>query len=171
MTDEEFIIIAFIFLLWVTICGVVGYAIGKSKNRASEGVILGMFLGLIGIIIVLFMKDGAPPKQTTSTGGSVQGWHPDPYGRHEFRYFDGLNWRNDVSDKGAVGYDDPNQPPPAPAPEPVHTPEIEPSNPNYKRDGDKWLFWDGTKWVPHDQGPPPSVDTARVSGEPPTNNS
>jgi heme exporter protein D len=42
------------------------------------------------------------------------GWNPDPYGRHEMRYFDGLDWRPDVCDAGVVGTDDPSVPPPPP---------------------------------------------------------
>jgi hypothetical protein len=33
------------------------------------------------------------------------GWHPDPSGRHEMRYFDGTRWTDHVSDQGVVGAD------------------------------------------------------------------
>ena len=28
------------------------------------------------------------------------GWHRDPTGRHEYRYWDGVRWTDDVSDQG-----------------------------------------------------------------------
>ena len=33
------------------------------------------------------------------------GWHPDPTGRHELRYFNGSAWTGDVADAGARGID------------------------------------------------------------------
>ena len=33
------------------------------------------------------------------------GWNPDPTGRHEYRYWDGGRWTDDVSDNGVTGTD------------------------------------------------------------------
>jgi hypothetical protein len=33
------------------------------------------------------------------------GWHPDPTGRHEYRYWDGTRWTDDVSDNGVTSVD------------------------------------------------------------------
>jgi hypothetical protein len=33
------------------------------------------------------------------------GWNPDPTGRHEYRYWDGGNWTDDVSDNGITSVD------------------------------------------------------------------
>ena len=33
------------------------------------------------------------------------GWNPDPSGRHEYRYWDGSNWTDDVSDNGVTSID------------------------------------------------------------------
>jgi hypothetical protein len=33
------------------------------------------------------------------------GWNPDPTGRHEYRYWDGSGWTDDVSDSGATSVD------------------------------------------------------------------
>jgi hypothetical protein len=33
------------------------------------------------------------------------GWHPDPTGRHEQRYWDGLRWTADVADAGQAAVD------------------------------------------------------------------
>jgi hypothetical protein len=51
------------------------------------------------------------------------GWQPDPFGRHEVRYWDGSAWTAHVSDAGVTGTDEPvpspegaMPPPPPPAP-------------------------------------------------------
>lgn len=43
----------------------------------------------------------------------LAGWNPDPYGRHEQRYFDGAQWTEHVSDAGVQGTDDPQAAPPS----------------------------------------------------------
>lgn len=89
---------------WVLVFGAIGAAIGSSKGQTGTGLILGALLGIIGIIILLFMK---PRPQTCLAGhtSNVTGWHPDPYHRHELRYFDGISWRDDVCDAGFVSRD------------------------------------------------------------------
>lgn len=55
---------------------------------------------------------------------SDAGWQPDPFGRHELRYWDGSSWTAHVSDAGVTGSDEPvpaadgapAPPPPPPAP-------------------------------------------------------
>ncbi len=37
--------------------------------------------------------------------GLEAGWHPDPYRRHQHRYFDGATWTEHVSDAGAQSVD------------------------------------------------------------------
>jgi Septum formation/Protein of unknown function (DUF2510) len=36
---------------------------------------------------------------------SAPGWNPDPTGRHEYRYWDGSTWTDDVSDNGVTSVD------------------------------------------------------------------
>src|SRR6476469_3560416 len=36
---------------------------------------------------------------------SPAGWHPDPRGRHEHRYWDGTQWTDHVADAGVMGTD------------------------------------------------------------------
>jgi hypothetical protein len=47
-------------------------------------------------------------------------WRADPFGRHEYRYWDGTTWTEHVSDQGAVNADpvgpDNQAPPPPPIP-------------------------------------------------------
>lgn len=50
---------------------------------------------------------GSDPK-AASSGPAPQvaaGWHPDPYGRHQYRYWDSANWTGSVSDNGVVAQD------------------------------------------------------------------
>ena len=37
--------------------------------------------------------------------GSVAGWWPDPFGRHELRWWDGSGWSGHVSDGGVQSTD------------------------------------------------------------------
>lgn len=43
-------------------------------------------------------------------------WHPDPTGRHEYRYWDGSRWTDHVSDQGITGSDPVAGPPPGATP-------------------------------------------------------
>jgi hypothetical protein len=43
----------------------------------------------------------------------VAGWNPDPTGRHEYRYWDGTTWTDDVSDNGVTTVDPVDAAPPA----------------------------------------------------------
>lgn len=57
----------------------------------------------------------------SAVGGEPAAWRPDPFGRHELRYWDGSAWTQHVSDAGVQGSDepvpnDPDAPPPPPAP-------------------------------------------------------
>lgn len=42
------------------ICGVIGALIGQGKDRAVEGLLLGLFLGLIGVAITIFLSSATP---------------------------------------------------------------------------------------------------------------
>jgi hypothetical protein len=42
--------------------------------------------------------------------GTPAGWYPDPYGRHEQRYWDGTTWTEHVSDQGVTSTDAPAAP-------------------------------------------------------------
>src|SRR3954451_15609782 len=44
------------------------------------------------------------------------GWHPDPLGRHEHRYWDGERWTDNVADQGNMSTDPLDAPPQAAAP-------------------------------------------------------
>lgn len=48
---------------------------------------------------------GGPAPVAPAAPGPPAGWHPDPAGRHEYRYWDGVAWSDQVSDAGAVSSD------------------------------------------------------------------
>lgn len=46
-------------------------------------------------------------EQRSPAVSHAPGWHPDPFGRHEFRYFDGARWTGDVASGGVRSFDPP----------------------------------------------------------------
>lgn len=51
-----------------------------------------------------FEPPAAPPPPAPK-GRWWAGWLPDPRGRHDFRYWDGKCWTDNVADDGAAGVD------------------------------------------------------------------
>jgi hypothetical protein len=49
---------AALLALWV-LCGFLGGAIGMQKGRGDEGFLLGLFLGLIGVLVAIALKPSA----------------------------------------------------------------------------------------------------------------
>ena len=43
--------------------------------------------------------------RTVSGGGDPPGWYDDPSGRHEYRYWDGARWGDQVADAGITSVD------------------------------------------------------------------
>jgi hypothetical protein len=59
---------------------------------------------LTPLLVPVYML--ARPRRTTVTGPAAgTGWHPDPSGRHEMRYWDGRAWTTHVTDGGRPGSD------------------------------------------------------------------
>jgi hypothetical protein len=40
-------------------------------------------------------------------------WAVDPWGRHEWRWWNGIRWTDHVADQGELGIEPPGEPPPA----------------------------------------------------------
>src|SRR5206468_3742107 len=61
---------------------------------------------------------------TMATGGAAPGSYPDPARRHEFRWFSGFAWSDDIADNGVPGKDALGPVPPGllqwPGPQTVH---------------------------------------------------
>ena len=43
-----------VIIIWA-ICAWAGYAIGKGKNRETQGLVLGLILGVIGLVIIALL--------------------------------------------------------------------------------------------------------------------
>lgn len=87
-------------------CAVFGAILGTDKSMGPVGgFIIGGLLGPIGIVIVL--ASGGKEKPTTlqrvQARPEGEGWHPDPLGRFDGRYFDGNEWTQHVGRVGADG--------------------------------------------------------------------
>ncbi len=61
------------------------------------------------------------------TDTSAGAWHPDPTGRHEHRWWDGIQWTDQVADGGVTSTD-----PMVAAPVPSATGSTSSSGPNFK---------------------------------------
>lgn len=93
---------------WILVFGAIGAAIGSSKGQTGTGLILGALLGIIGIIILLFMKPIPKPNGAQVIGSAtVVGWHSDPFNRFQMRYYDGTRWTGYVSTNGVAAVDEP----------------------------------------------------------------
>ena len=107
-----------VLIIWFA-CGAIGYAIANPKGKGGAGIVLGLLLGLLGIIIAACLSDSPAvamrKHQPMSQHGNVYvpiqvpiqrqvqgsaGWHPDPYQRHQSRYFDGFVWTSHVASNG-----------------------------------------------------------------------
>jgi Protein of unknown function (DUF2510) len=127
---------AVVVLVWVA-CAALGYTVGKGKGRATEGLVLGLLLGIIGLIIIACLSPkplpygsapfgqappvyGLPVPQQPYTPPAPAGqWMPDPSGGHQLRWWDGSAWTQHVSDNGVASVEMPaalfaKQPPSSP---------------------------------------------------------
>lgn len=74
----------------------------------------------LALLVAALAQTGKAPaaagQATTGYTVTVQGqWAPDPYGRHQYRWYDGSRWTAQVSDSGLVSHDEPvSSPPPIP---------------------------------------------------------
>jgi uncharacterized protein YxjI len=50
---------------------------------------------------------GTFPSMSDAGGTAAADWYPDPFGRHEHRFFDGANWTDRVASHGREGVDPP----------------------------------------------------------------
>jgi hypothetical protein len=67
---------------------------------------------VIVLVIVLISRSRRNPPSpylqppgTIAPGAASAGWQPDPSGKHQMRYWDGMRWSASVSDNGQVGSD------------------------------------------------------------------
>ena len=85
-------------------CAAVGGAIGSGKHRTGQGIALGGILGILGIIVLIFLKR-RPKSAITARFPQSGDWHSDPTGRNEYRMRIKGQWTQTVSNDGVVGID------------------------------------------------------------------
>jgi hypothetical protein len=88
---------------------------GQNKTLWVVLIAVGFLMCIVGIVIDLVYLFSIRPQlervETSVTpvvaAGPQAGWYPDPYSRHELRYFDGTQWSDHISDAGVPGIDSP----------------------------------------------------------------
>jgi hypothetical protein len=96
----------FVRFLWGT--GSVLGLIGQLAMLAAPTLLLVMVLRMARAYSTGFkdLATSAVPVLLSEAPGSVAaGWHPDPAGRHEWRFWDGSAWTSSVSSRGLQGED------------------------------------------------------------------
>lgn len=89
-----------------------GWAFRAAGSSKALWIILPIIFG--GIPALIYLAAVRPRvKAAEAAGGSSPlaaappGWFPDPSGRHQFRYWDGRQWTDGVSDHGVPASDPP----------------------------------------------------------------
>lgn len=110
--------LSIVLLAIAVVVAVVAYRMSESFKRAN-GVtpwripsfvwaLIG-FLSLLLCAVLMFIAQRTTKPVVGGGAPSVAalgpGWHPDPSGRHQFRYWDGSRWTEQVSTQGVAGTD------------------------------------------------------------------
>lgn len=105
-----------IYLTMGLFCAIIGGLIGSGKGKGGAGFVLGALLGILGVIIIAILEP-TPEVQAQRNlrvqqlmgqqGSEVSpgAWWPDPYQRHQSRYWDGTRWTDHVADRGVTSTD------------------------------------------------------------------
>ena len=86
---------------------VLGTWIGNRKGIPAVGFFLGLFLGLIGVVITALIPSRneekawavIAEKQSAPRVVLAPGWYDDPDSPRQLRYYDGAEWTSKVADK------------------------------------------------------------------------
>lgn len=85
--------------------GIIAGAIAGTKGHSFGAYFfIGALLPLLGILLAIAAP--GPGKLAQLTPAAEKGWHRDPTGRFEHRYFDGRQWTKAVGRNGEQ-YEDP----------------------------------------------------------------
>ena len=150
LSDIDDGLLKFGLVVWALVAPLAAAALALSRRPAGLAFAGGVALGHLGYTVMVLQSDAGAAvlgvghtalyHWTTVTalvltttafagslkaasGGAAEGrWAADPYGRHQYRLWDGTRWTANVSDHGVVGYDDPNTAVATPASTPSSTP-------------------------------------------------
>jgi hypothetical protein len=67
MMGGSFIVIILLISFWIIVGGGGGFAIGIAKGRRLEGLLLGVFLSIVGWIVVSLLPNKLPNPRSTVT--------------------------------------------------------------------------------------------------------
>lgn len=85
-----------VLLVVAAACAVLGGAIGNGKQMGgASGFLLGALLGPLGLLIVA-VSGRRTALQQVQARPEAEGWHQDPLGRFDGRYYDGQRWTQHV---------------------------------------------------------------------------
>lgn len=98
---------------------------GTGHDALFQWTALGALVLTVAALIGALGGQAAGSAASAASSGPGQ-WAADPYGRHQYRWYDGAQWTAQVSDHGVVSQDPPVQSPPTPptSPEPSTPPPI-----------------------------------------------
>jgi hypothetical protein len=147
-------------LIALVIFGALGYLLGQRKNRAVEGLLLGALLGLIGLLILAFLKPKVTaPAQTWGSAPAYGAAAPNAYAQQaSYGYGHGTilptaagaagpvapsNPYAPIAETAGYGYE---QPVPVAAPQPPAPAAQWFADPS-GRHQHRW--WDGSTWTEH----------------------
>jgi hypothetical protein len=73
------------------------------------GILVEAILALIIAVLTLLLFVTARARERRPTAPALPPvgpqWAPDPFGKHEYRFWNGTRWTIQVSDDGVVGHD------------------------------------------------------------------
>jgi hypothetical protein len=96
-------VIGFLFgLLGFALCLI---ACATSGKRAAAALQNQGAAGYFGAESPGYFGSGTDP--TVQGSAALAGWHPDPSGRHQLRYWSGTEWTDQVTDNGVPSTDPP----------------------------------------------------------------
>lgn len=78
------------------------FVVGLMTRKGDPGIdeAIAALSAIVPAEIVQYEGAAAPPASAPAAA-----WHPDPSGRHQYRYWDGVQWTSHVSDDGQQSVD------------------------------------------------------------------
>lgn len=89
MGEEEEVEIVGVVAFTAITCGLISSAVATTKGLSAIGYFfVGLILGLIGIVVAICARPAGP---------ATPGWYADPFGKAQYRWWDGKHWRPETA--------------------------------------------------------------------------